>query len=165
MIDQSLYQSPEGLDAMLEDSSEPPLEIEIVDPEMVKLDDGSVEITLIPDAMDAALTPHDANLAEYMEENDLHMVCSEITESIDSDIQSRKEWAETFVAGLEVLGLKYEERTEPWAGACGVFSSVLSEAAIRFQAETMSETFPAAGPVRTKILGETTARKKTPPSA
>jgi len=160
MIEQSLYQSPEGLDAMLEDSSEPPLEIEIVDPEMVKLDDGSVEITLIPDAMDAALTPHDANLAEYMEENDLHMVCSDLTGAIDSDIQSRKEWAETFVAGLEVLGLKYEERTEPWAGACGVFSSVLSEAAIRFQAETMSETFPAAGPVRTKILGETNREKE-----
>jgi len=156
MIEQSLYEAPEGLESL----DEPELEIEIVDPEMVKLDDGSVEITLIPDGKDDVDAPHDANLAEYMEENDLQTVCNDITSSIDSDIQSRKEWAETFVAGLEVLGLKYEERTEPWSGACGVFSSVLSEAAIRFQAETMSETFPAAGPVRTKILGETNREKE-----
>ena len=75
---------------------------------------------------------------------------------VDADIDSRKDWADTFVKGLDVLGFKYEERTDPWEGACGVFSTVLAEAAIRFQAETMSETFPAAGPVKTKILGEET---------
>jgi hypothetical protein len=79
---------------------------------------------------------------------------------VQSDIDSRKDWADTFVKGLDVLGFKYEERTDPWEGACGVFSTVLAEAAIRFQAETMSETFPAAGPVKTKILGEETKEKE-----
>ena len=73
--------------------------------------------------------------------------------SVDSDISSRKDWADSFVKGLDVLGFKYEERTDPWEGACGVYSTVLAEAAIRFQAETMSETFPAAGPVKVKIIG------------
>ena len=87
------------------------------------------------------------------------MLAEDIIELIDADFDSRKDWADTFVKGLDVLGFKYEERTEPWEGACGVYSTVLAEAAIRFQAETMSETFPAAGPVRTKILGEETKEK------
>jgi hypothetical protein len=87
------------------------------------------------------------------------LLAEDIIELIDADFDSRKDWADTFVKGLDVLGFKYEERTEPWEGACGVYSTVLAEAAIRFQAETMSETFPAAGPVRTKILGEETKEK------
>ena len=95
-----------------------------------------------------------------MEENDLKILATDIVEMVDSDVDSRKDWADTFVKGLDVLGFKYEERTEPWEGACGVYSTVLAEAAIRFQAETMSETFPAAGPVKTKILGEETKEKE-----
>jgi hypothetical protein len=84
----------------------------------------------------------------------------DLVELIETDIGSRKEWADTFVKGMDVLGFKYEERTEPWDDACGVYSTVLAEAAIRFQAETMSETFPAAGPVKTKILGKVTKEKE-----
>ena len=100
------------------------------------------------------------NLAEFMDEGTLQKLASELTDLVEADITSRKEWADTFVKGLEVLGFKYEERTEPWDDACGVYSTVLAEAAIRFQAETMSETFPAAGPVKTKILGKTTREKE-----
>jgi hypothetical protein len=94
-----------------------------------------------------------------MEEDQLAAVADELLGNIDSDLESRKEWADTFVRGLDVLGFKYEERSEPWEGACGVYSNVLAEAAIRFQAETMGETFPAQGPVKTKILGEETREK------
>ena len=102
----------------------------------------------------------DENLAEVLDEGELSTLGSELLEQVDSDIQSRKEWAETYVKGLQVLGFRYEERTEPWDDACGVFSTLLAEAVIRFQAETMSETFPAAGPVKTKILGEFTKDKE-----
>ena len=95
-----------------------------------------------------------------MDDDQLGMIADELLGNIDSDLDSRKEWADTFVKGLDVLGFKYEERTEPWEGACGVYSNVLAEAAIRFQAETMSETFPAAGPVKTKILGDETKEKE-----
>lgn len=156
MIEQSLYQAPEGLDQ--EDGEE--LEIDIVNPEMVTLDDGSVEITLIPEDEEADEIEFHANLVEHMDEQALASLSSDLMEQIDADIQSRKDWAEAYVKGLEVLGLKYEERTDPWEGACGVYSSVLSEAAIRFQAEAMSETFPAQGPVKTKILGKVTREKE-----
>lgn len=158
MIEKSLYDAPEGLESLPAD--EPELEIEVVNPEMVTLDDGSVEITLIPGDSVEAPPPHDANLAEYMDDAELHGLAMELIENVDTDTNARKEWVETFVKGLDVLGLKYEERTEPWAGACGVHSSILTEAAIRFQAETMSETFPAAGPVKTKILGDSDRKKE-----
>jgi hypothetical protein len=90
----------------------------------------------------------------------LQDLSGDLVELIETDIGSRKEWADTFVKGMDVLGFKYEERTEPWDDACGVYSTVLAEAAIRFQAETMSETFPAAGPVKTKILGKVTKEKE-----
>ena len=141
---------------------QPELEIEITNPEMVSLDDGSVEIIFAPElepegAMDV---PFDANLADYMEDGDLTELASELIGYVEADTSSRKEWADTFVKGLDVLGFKYEERMEPWEDACGVYSNVLAEAAIRFQAEAMSETFPAAGPVKTKILGEATRDKE-----
>lgn len=98
--------------------------------------------------------PFDANLAEYMTEDQLNTLSMEILEGVENDVAARSEWVETFTKGLEMLGFKYEERTEPWSGACGVYSTILSEAVIRFQAEAMSETFPAAGPVKTRILGE-----------
>jgi hypothetical protein len=126
---------------------------------MVTLDDGSMEITIVPDAEEIGTGDFDENLAESMDDDQLGMIADELLGNIDSDLDSRKEWADTFVKGLDVLGFKYEERTEPWEGACGVYSNVLAEAAIRFQAETMSETFPAQGPVKTKILGEETREK------
>ena len=151
-IEKSLYAAPEGIDAATEDDDST-LEIEIVDPEMVVLDDGSVEITIIPDAEPTDMLPFDANLAEVLDDSVLAELADDLVGLVDSDIGSRKDWADTFVKGLDVLGFKYEERTEPWDGACGVYSTVLAEAAIRFQAETMSETFPAAGPVKVKIIG------------
>jgi len=157
-IEKALSPLPENMQA---EGAEVDLEIEVINPEMVTLDDGSVEIMLVPDAGGGKdeEDEFDSNLAEDMEEDELQKLADEITGLVDADVDSRKEWADTFVKGLDVLGFKYEERTDPWDGACGVYSTVLSEAAIRFQAETMSETFPAAGPVRTKILGEETKEK------
>jgi hypothetical protein len=158
-IEKGLYSAPMGLteefeldDSAAEEGTE--LAIEIIDPEAVILDDGSVEITIIPDADEFDLLGFDANLAEGLDEGELRELSGDLIGLVEADIESRKEWADTFVKGLDTLGLKYEERTDPWEGACGVHSAVLAEAAIRFQAETMSETFPAAGPVRVKILGE-----------
>ena len=160
-VEKGLYQAPMGMDEALPEGEMPEvdLEIEVVNPDMVTLDDGSVEITLIP-GQDMGDMPFDGNLAEEMEEGELAALSDELIGLIDSDIDSRKEWADTFVDGLDVLGFKYEERTDPWQGACGVYSTVLAEAAIRFQAETMSETFPSLGPVKTKILGEETKEKE-----
>ena len=158
-IEKGIYAAPEGMQGELL-PKEQELEIEIVNPDMVTLDDGSVEITIVPGSGMEGEMSFDMNLADVLEESDLKDLSQEILGSIDADIDSRKDWADTFVKGLDVLGFKYEERTEPWEGACGVYSTVLAEAAIRFQAETMSETFPAAGPVRTKILGEETKDKE-----
>ena len=156
LIDKGLYAAPTGLPALEEDDAA--LEIEIENPDSVTLSDGSMEITLRPEEMTEE-GAFEANLAESMDEGELNALASELIGLVDADIAARKEWADMYVKGIEVLGLKYEDRTEPWDGACGVFSTVLLEAAIRFQAETMSETFPAAGPVKTKILGEVTPVK------
>ena len=155
MIDKGLYQAPEGLESL---TSEPEIEIEIVNPEGVKIDADGMEIEIIPGK--ESPEDFDANLADFMDPSEVDSIGSELAELVSADMNSRKEWAETFVKGLEVLGLKYEERTEPWNGACGVFSTVLSEAAIRFQAETIMETFPAAGPVKTKIIGSHNRKKE-----
>ena len=154
-VEKGLFQAPKGVEE--EDTEQ--LEIEIVNPDMVTLDDGSMEVTIVPDAEGVSTGAFDENIAENMEEDQLAAVADELLGNIDSDLESRKEWADTFVRGLDVLGFKYEERSEPWEGACGVYSNVLAEAAIRFQAETMGETFPAQGPVKTKILGEETREK------
>tara|TARA_R110001632_G_scaffold5999_1_gene24385 strand:+ start:272 stop:2719 length:2448 start_codon:yes stop_codon:yes gene_type:complete len=156
-IEKGLYAAPEGIDELAE--SEEGMSIEIVDPEMVTLSDGSMEITIVPDSNVGDMGEFDSNLAEFLDDKDLAILADELVESVDSDTDARKEWAETYVKGLQVLGFNIEERSEPWEGACGVYSNVLAEAAIRFQAEAMSETFPAAGPVRTKILGEETKEK------
>ena len=165
-IEKGLYAAPQGFEDDLEggldgveemDVSE--LEIEIVDPESVTLDDGSMEITIIPgDEMD--FTEFGMNLAEVLDESHLNELSSDLVGQVETDIEGRKDWADTFVTGLDVLGFKYEERMDPWEGACGVNSTILAEAAIRFQAEAMTETFPAAGPVKTKILGEETKEKE-----
>jgi hypothetical protein len=132
-------------------TEEPALEIEIEDPESVKIGIDGVEIELMPEPETA--DTFDANLAEYMDEGELQTLASDLISLVDSDINSRKDWTDMFVKGLEVLGMKYEERTEPWNGACGVYSPLLTEAAIRFQSEMITETFPAQGPVKTQIIG------------
>ena len=156
-IEKSLFAAPLGEDVEVVEQ----LEIEI-EPEMVTLEDGGVEITLVPDMEDSDITnaPFEANLAEYMDDGQLNELSGDLVQAVDGDVGSRRDWAETFVKGLEVLGFSYEDRTEPWENACGVYSTVLAEAAIRFQAEAMSETFPAAGPVKTQILGEITQEKE-----
>ena len=158
VIEKGLMQAPLGIEEEVKTSGkmpEPNLEIDIVNPDMVTLDDGSVEITLVPGAENDD-TEFDANLAETLDEDILESTASELLDVIESDMDSRKDWADTYVKGLDVLGFQYEERSDPWEGACGVYSTVLAEAAIRFQAETMSETFPALGPVKTKIIGDET---------
>jgi hypothetical protein len=164
-IEKGTYAAPKGIEEDIEEGMEgelveQALEIDIVNPDMVTLDDGSVEITIIPDGSDIDMADFDVNLLEILDEGLVNELASELLEMVDSDVDSRKEWADTYVKGLDILGFKYEERTTPWEGSCGVHSTVLAEAAIRFQAETMSETFPAAGPVKVKILGEETKEKE-----
>lgn len=139
-------------------TDEPAIEIEIEDPEAVRVGIDGVEIELTPETPTAE--DFDANLAEFMDEGALQSLASEIIALVDADINSRKDWAEAYVKGLEVLGMKYEERTEPWSGACGAYSPLLTEAAVRFQSELITETFPAQGPVKTQIIGEETKEKK-----
>lgn len=160
-IEKGIYSAPEGVadEEMGMEGQEVDLDIAIVDPESVTLSDGSMEITLIPDAEVVDMGDFDANLADFMEDSDLRSLSDDLVGLIEADIDSRKDWVDSYVQGLDVLGFKYEERTQPWEGACGVFSTILAEAAIRFQAETMSETFPAAGPVKVKILGDETKEK------
>jgi hypothetical protein len=153
-MDKSLYQAPEGIATLEED----PIEIEIVDPEEVTISAGGMEIILEPGSDEVG--DFNSNLAEMLDDGILADISSELIELVDADINSRKDWAETFVKGLEVLGLQYEERTEPWNGACGVYSTILTEAAIRFQSESIMETFPAAGPVKTEIIGKVDKKKE-----
>jgi hypothetical protein len=136
-------------------TDEPAIEIEIEDPESVSINIDGLEIELGGEELE-----FDANLAEDISEGELEKIASELIEMVEDDINSRKEWAEMFVKGLEVLGMKYEERAEPWLGACGVYSPVLTEAAIRFQSEMITETFPAQGPVKTQIIGEETKQNQ-----
>ena len=126
----------------------PDIEIEIEDPEAVRIGMGDMSIDIVPEE-----TEFGDNLAEDMDAGELTSLASELLDLVETDINSRKDWVDAFVKGLEVLGMKYEERTEPWNGACGVYSTLLTEAAIRFQAEMITETFPAAGPVKTQVVG------------
>ena len=127
-VEKGLFQAPKGV----EEEETGQLEVEIVNPDMVTLDDGSMEITIVPDAEGVGTGAFDENLAENMEDDQLASVADELLGNIDSDLESRKEWADTFVRGLDVLGFKYEERTEPWEGACGVYSNVLAEACLLY---------------------------------
>jgi hypothetical protein len=147
-IEKALYQAPAGI----EEEPTEAIEIEVVDPESMSIKMDGMEVEIEPQEIDE--TDFDANLAEFMSESELTQFGSELTSDVENDENSRKDWADMLVKGLEVLGIKYEERTEPWNGACGIFSTLLSEAAIRFQSETIMETFPAKGPVKTKIIGQ-----------
>jgi len=151
-IDKSLYAAPQGLN-----DEGPDLEIEIENPDAVHIEAGGMEIELTPGQ---DFGDFGENLAEVLDERVLQSIGSELVALVEADMNSRADWIETYVKGLEVLGLKYEERTEPWNGACGVFSTVLTEAAIRFQAESIMESFPAAGPVKSEIYGEPTKEEK-----
>ena len=135
-------------------TDEPVIEIEIEDPESVKVGIDGFELDL--ETSSEISEEFDANLAEDMDDGELANLASELIGLVDADINSRKDWSDMFVKGLEVLGMKYEERAEPWLGACGVYSPILTEAAIRFQSEMITETFPAQGPVKTQIIGEVT---------
>ena len=146
-MDKALYQAPQGLSAL----AEPDLEIEIEDPESVHIGMGDIEIDLKPQKETAE--DFDANLADFMDDDELDSLGAELVEDFGKDINDRKDWIKTYVDGLKLLGLNYEERTEPWQGACGVFHPMLTESVVRFQSEAMMETFPAMGPVKTQIVG------------
>jgi hypothetical protein len=154
-MDKALYQLPVGMDEALMDAE--PIEIEIEDPESVSIGLGDIEITMEKDEEDDEFSE---NLAEEMATDELQSLASDLLSDFQDDIDSRKDWMKTYVDGLELLGMKIEERSEPWEGACGVYHPLLSEALVKFQAETIMETFPAAGPVKTKIIGKETPKKK-----
>ena len=146
--------APLGLDLenMVQDDT-PAIEIMIENPDDVQIGIDGMVIDLMPGAEVPQDIPFDANLAEHLDESALQSIANEIVELVEADVNSRRDWVEMYVKGLEVLGMRYEERTEPWDGACGVFSTLLTEAAVRFQSETIIETFPAGGPVKTEIVG------------
>jgi len=156
-IDKSLSQAPQGIEAMA--MGQPDLSIEIENPESVTLDDGSMEITIEP-GKEVGDNDFNANLAEELDEGTLTELSGDLLGEITSDLDSRKDWLTTYVDGLELLGLKVEDRTEPWPGACNVYHPLMTEALVKFQAETMMETFPASGPVKTQIIGKQTKEKE-----
>lgn len=155
-VDKALYGAPQGLAAIGE--TEAPVEIEIVDPESVKIGVDGMEIEIEP-GEDNGEASFSSNLAEYLDSKELEKLGPELLEDITNDENSRKDWEDAYKEGIKLLGLKYEERTEPWSGSCGVFHPMLGEAVVRFQSETIMETFPAKGPVMTKILGDITPEK------
>jgi hypothetical protein len=150
MMDKGLYQTPMGLDQEAE-MNPGGIEIEIEDPEEVNIGLGDIEIQLRPEKETA--DTFDANLAEYMDDSVMSGLANELIEDFDKDQMDRRDWVKTYVDGLKLLGLQYEDRTEPWQGACGVFHPMLTESVVRFQSEAMMETFPAMGPVKTQIIG------------
>jgi hypothetical protein len=158
-IEKSLSQAPLGLGALPMMEEGPELEIEIEDPESVEIGIDGMPILRIEEE-EPSDEDFDANLAEYMSEDTLQSLASDLVGDFDEDIGSRKDWMQTYVDGIQLLGMKIEERTEPWEGACGVYHPLLSEALVKFQAETIMETFPAAGPVKTQIVGKETQEKK-----
>lgn len=154
-IEKSLYQAPQGMAAL--DSLEPDLEIEIENPDDVTLKIGDIKLDLMPDEDSEDFN---ANLAEELDEQVLATIANDLLADFEDDIASRKDWMQTYVDGIELLGMKIEERSEPWEGACGVYHPLLSEALVKFQAESMMSTFPAAGPVKTQVIGKETQAKK-----
>jgi hypothetical protein len=157
-IDKALYQAPKGIEEEADElMGEPDIEIEIEDPESVSIKAGDLEIVIDPDAEGPDFYN---NIAEDIDESELQSLGAELLAYVQDDLDSRKDWEKTYKEGLVLLGLKYEERTEPWDGACGVFHPMITEAVVRFQSETIMETFPAQGPVKTKIIGKDTRKKE-----
>ena len=151
-VDKSLYALPTGVEEDAVD--EEAIEIEIEDPESVTISACDTEITIDPDA--AVDEAFNENLAEELDDQILDEIAGELLEEFEGDINSRRDWLDTYVDGLELLGLKLEDRSEPWEGACNVFHPLMTEALVKFQAETMMETFPATGPVKCQIIGKET---------
>jgi len=150
-IDKSLYAAPQGIESL----AQPDIEIEIEDPESVSIKAGDIEIEI-----GSVEDDFEANLVEDLPDDVVTELVSDLLSDFDEDINSRKDWMQTYVDGLELLGMKIEERADPWIGACGVYHPLLSEAVVKFQAEVMMSTFPAAGPVKTQIIGKETPEKK-----
>jgi hypothetical protein len=157
-IDKALNQAPIGLDEGMMVQEGPEIEIEIEDPEAVRIGVDGMPILEIEKGEEAE--DFNANLAEDMDEGQLTELAGDLLGDVQSDIDSRKDWMQTYVDGLELLGMKIEDRTEPWPGACGIVHPLLSEALVKFQSETIMETFPAMGPVKTQIIGKETPEKK-----
>ena len=150
-IDKALYQAPVGF----VDEQAPPVTIEIEDPKEVTIGLDDLEVRIgEPEEEKEGLENFYSNLAEFMTEGELDEVSGDLVDSFESDKRSRKDWEQTYKTGLDLLGLKIENRTEPWPGACGVFHPILTEATVRFQSEAIMETFPPSGPVKTKIVGK-----------
>ena len=164
-VDKALNQAPLGLDASFSGgvmpgvNMEPDIEIEIEDPESVSIGMDGMEIEIEPGDDDED-SEFNENLADVLDEGELADMVGDLIGDYDDDIASRKDWIQTYVDGLELLGMKVEDRTEPWPGACGVYHPLLAESVVKFQAETMMETFPAQGPVRTQIIGKETPQKR-----
>ena len=154
-------QTATPIDGTIEQDLESDITIEIEDPESVAIEteDGGMIIDFDPNAREVGNEDFDSNLAEFMDDDVLTEIGNELVSSYNGDKESRADWEETYTKGLDQLGLKIEERTQPWAGACGVFHPMLSEAVIRFQSQSITEMFPAQGPVRTKIVGKITEDK------
>ena len=157
-MDKGLYAAPEGITDIEDLGDMPDIEIEIEDPESVTIGIDGLEVELKPAKPTAE--DFDANLADFMDDAELEGLGGDLIAEFDKDINDRKEWIQTYVEGLKLLGLKYEERTEPWEGACGVFHPMLTESVVRFQSEGITETFPASGPVKTQIIGKDTKEKQ-----
>ena len=156
-IEKSLYAAPEGLESLMpETEDDQGIEIEIVDPEEVTINMDGVEIQIGGEDDE----DFDANLVEILDDSVVTGIVTDLVGDYDDDVNSRKDWMQTYVDGLELLGMKIEERADPWIGACGVYHPLLSEALVKFQAEIMMSTFPAAGPVKTQIIGKETPEKK-----
>ena len=154
-IDKALFQQPQGIDALAQDDEG--IEIEIVDPEAVTIEGPGFALEL---AKVEAENDFDVNLAEDMDESAIESMAGDLAGDIENDRNSRKEWEKAYTEGLKLLGLQVEERTEPWNGASGVFHPMITEAVVRFQSEAITESFPAQGPVRTKIIGKETPEKQ-----
>ena len=157
-IDKGLYAAPEGFTDVEDLAGEPAIEIEIEDPESVSIGIDGIEIEI--EKREPTAEDFDANLADFMSDSELEALGGDLVGEFEKDTGDRKEWIQTYVEGLKLLGLKYEDRTEPWEGACGVFHPMLTESVVRFQSEGITETFPAAGPVKTQIIGKDTKEKQ-----
>ncbi len=151
-VDKSLMEAPQGIAVIAAEIE--PVEIEI---ELPSEEDGVVIELMKAESRSEGF---DDNLAEYMNEGELQSLAGDLIGHCEQDLSSRKDWLDTYIKGLKILGIRYEERTEPWPGACGVFHPLLMESAVKFQSETIMETFPAMGPVKTKIVGKETPQKK-----
>lgn len=157
-IDKGLYQAPKGLAELAQDQ-QPDIEIEIEDPEAMHISADGFELDIEKMDEEDGSEEFNKNLAEEIDPSDLESLASELSGDIENDINSRKDWEQMYKDGITLLGLKFEERTEPWDGACGVFHPMITEAVVRFQAEAIMETFPAKGPVKTQIIGKETREK------